>query len=204
MLDGWSKTFAMTGWRLGFGVWPRALVDHVKKLITVDHSCTSVATQMAGLAAITGPMDEIEAFRQELRAPPRHRGPGPQRYPGRQMPLAGRRLLCLPQYHGHRPRLARTRPRSAREGLCGAVLPGESFGANGKGYLRISYAASEADIREALAPARLPGMKKGHAGKRTRGARKERAGMAGKSGMQLRQTNSQLTPVCIGETACYL
>jgi aspartate/methionine/tyrosine aminotransferase len=48
ILDGWSKTFAMTGWRLGFSIWPRALVEHVKKLITVDHSCTSVATQMAG------------------------------------------------------------------------------------------------------------------------------------------------------------
>ncbi len=58
----------MTGWRLGFGIWPRHLVDYVKKLITVDHSCTSVATQMAGLAAITGPMDEIEGFPRASRS----------------------------------------------------------------------------------------------------------------------------------------
>ena len=56
ILDGWSKTFAMTGWRLGFGIWPKHLIEYVKKLITVDHSCTSVATQMGGLAAITGPI----------------------------------------------------------------------------------------------------------------------------------------------------
>jgi aspartate/methionine/tyrosine aminotransferase len=67
ILDGWSKTFAMTGWRLGFGIWPKHLIEYVKKLITVDHSCTSVATQMAGLAAITGPMDEIEGFRKSFQ-----------------------------------------------------------------------------------------------------------------------------------------
>ena len=55
LLDGWSKSYAMTGWRLGYGVWPKKLVEHVRKLITVDHSCVNVVAQMAGLAAITGP-----------------------------------------------------------------------------------------------------------------------------------------------------
>jgi hypothetical protein len=65
------------------------------------------------------------------------------------MPDAGRRLLCLPQHHGHRPRL-RIVGEELLEKAHVAVLPGESFGRNGKGYLRLSYAASEADIREAL------------------------------------------------------
>jgi aspartate aminotransferase len=64
LLDGWSKTFAMTGWRLGYGIWPEATVEAVRGLITVDHSCVNVAAQMAGLAAITGPMDEIDAMRE--------------------------------------------------------------------------------------------------------------------------------------------
>jgi aspartate/methionine/tyrosine aminotransferase len=59
LLDGWSKTFAMTGWRLGYGVWPKPLVEHVSKLMTVDHSCVNGVAQMAGLAALTGPMDEV-------------------------------------------------------------------------------------------------------------------------------------------------
>ncbi len=149
MLDGWSKTFAMTGWRLGFGIWPRGLVEHVKKLITVDHSCTNVATQMAGLAAITGPMDEIERFRQSFEQRRKHRGRRAQCHAGRLLPDAGRRLLCLSQHEGHRPRFGRA-GRELLEEAHVALVPGESFGGNGEGYLRLSYAASEADIREAL------------------------------------------------------
>ena len=64
LLDGWSKTFAMTGWRLGYGVWPAHLIDHVRKLITIIHSCVNGVAQMTALAAITGPMEPIEEFRQ--------------------------------------------------------------------------------------------------------------------------------------------
>ncbi len=149
MLDGWSKTFAMTGWRLGFGIWPRHLIDHVKKLITVDHSCTSVATQMAGLAAITGPMDEIEGFRRSFE----HRRdivvPGLNEIPGVTCRTPGGAFYAFPNVTG----TGRDSGALARELLDKAhvaVLPGESFGANGKGYLRISYAASEGDIRESL------------------------------------------------------
>jgi aspartate/methionine/tyrosine aminotransferase len=149
MLDGWSKTFAMTGWRLGFGIWPRALVDHVKKLITVDHSCTSVATQMAGLAAITGPMDEIEGFRQGFERRRDIVVPGLNAIPGIKCRLPGGAFYAFPNVMGtghESGALARDLLEKAHV----AVLPGESFGANGKGYLRISYAASESDIREAL------------------------------------------------------
>ena len=149
MLDGWSKTFAMTGWRLGFGVWPRALVDHVKKLITVDHSCTSVATQMAGLAAITGPMDEIEAFRQSFERRRDIVVPGLNAIPGVKCRLPGGAFYAFPNIMAT-GRDSGELANDLLEKAYVAVLPGESFGANGKGYLRISYAASEADIREAL------------------------------------------------------
>lgn len=149
MLDGWSKTFAMTGWRLGFGIWPRALIEHVKKLITVDHSCTSVATQMAGLAAITGPMDEIERFRQSFE---HRRGivvAGLNAIKGVKCRMPGGAFYAFPNIMGT-GRDSGVLARELLEQVHVAVLPGESFGSNGKGYLRLSYAASEADIREAL------------------------------------------------------
>ncbi len=150
ILDGWSKTFAMTGWRLGFGIWPKALIEHVKKLITVDHSCTSVATQMAGLAAITGPMDEIERFRQSFE---QRRGivvEGLNAIKGIKCRMPGGAFYAFPNIMGT-GRDSGVLARELLEKAHVAVLPGESFGHNGKGYLRLSYAASEAGIREALA-----------------------------------------------------
>ncbi len=149
ILDGWSKTFAMTGWRLGFGIWPRALIEHVKKLITVDHSCTSVATQMAGLAAITGPMDEIEHFRQSFERRRDIVVGGLNAIKGITCRMPGGAFYAFPNITGT-GRDSGQLARDLLEKAHVALLPGESFGANGKGYLRVSYAASEADIKGAL------------------------------------------------------
>ncbi len=149
ILDGWSKTFAMTGWRLGFGIWPRALIDHVKKLITVDHSCTSVSTQMAGLAAILGPMDEIEHFRQSFERRRDIVVEGLNAIRGITCRMPGGAFYAFPNITGT-GRDSGQLARDLLEKAHVALLPGESFGANGKGYLRVSYAASEADIRGAL------------------------------------------------------
>jgi len=150
ILDGWSKTFAMTGWRLGFGIWPRQMVDHVKKLITVDHSCTSVVTQMAGLAAITGPMDEIEGFRQGFQ---KRRGivvAGLNGIKGVSCRMPGGAFYAFPNITGT-GWSSRDLARELLEKAHVALIFGESFGANGKGFMRLSYAASEADLTEALA-----------------------------------------------------
>jgi histidinol-phosphate/aromatic aminotransferase/cobyric acid decarboxylase-like protein len=60
LLDGWSKTYAMTGWRLGYGVWPKALFPHAEKLAINCHSCVNAATQFAGIAALKGPREPVE------------------------------------------------------------------------------------------------------------------------------------------------
>jgi aspartate/methionine/tyrosine aminotransferase len=149
ILDGWSKTFAMTGWRLGFGVWPKALVDHVRKLITVDHSCVNVAAQMAGLAAMTGPMDEIEGFRRSFEKRRQIVVDGLNALPGVSCRMPGGAFYAFPNVMrtGCASRdLARDLLNEAHV----ALIPGESFGDNGAGYLRLSYAASEAELREAL------------------------------------------------------
>jgi aspartate/methionine/tyrosine aminotransferase len=150
ILDGWSKTFAMTGWRLGFGIWPRHLVDYVKKLITVDHSCTSVATQMAGLAAITGPMDEIEGFRRSFQTRRDLVVAGLNDIKGVRCRVPGGAFYAFPNITGT-GWSSRDLSRELLEKAHVALLLGESFGANGAGFVRISYAASEAELREALA-----------------------------------------------------
>ncbi len=150
ILDGWSKTFAMTGWRLGFGIWPRHLVDYVKKLITVDHSCTSVATQMAGLAAITGPMDEIEGFRKSFQTRRDLVVAGLNDIKGVRCRVPGGAFYAFPNITGT-GWSSRDLSRELLEKAHVALLLGESFGANGAGFVRISYAASETELREALA-----------------------------------------------------
>ncbi len=150
ILDGWSKTFAMTGWRLGFGIWPRALVDHVRKLITVDHSCVNVAAQMAGLAAMTGPMDEIEGFRRSFDKRRQIVVDGLNALPGVSCRMPGGAFYAFPNVK-RTGRASRDLARDLLNEAHVALIPGESFGDNGAGYLRLSYAASEAELREALA-----------------------------------------------------
>jgi aspartate aminotransferase len=150
ILDGWSKTFAMTGWRLGFGIWPKPLVDHVRKLITVDHSCVNVAAQMAGLAAMTGPMDEIEGFRKSFEKRRKIVVDGLNALPGVSCRMPGGAFYAFPNVK-ETGRSSRDLARDLLNEAHVALIPGESFGDNGAGYLRLSYAASEAEIREALA-----------------------------------------------------
>ncbi len=149
ILDGWSKTFAMTGWRLGFGIWPKHLIEYVKKLITVDHSCTSVATQMAGLAAITGPMDEIEGFRKSFQRRRDLVVNGLNAIRGVRCRLPGGAFYAFPNITGT-GWSSRDLARELLDKAYVALIFGESFGENGKGYMRLSYAAGEAELSEAL------------------------------------------------------
>src|SRR5207302_5684788 len=66
VLDGWSKTWAMTGWRLGFGVFPRELVPHVERLISNSVSCTATFSQQAAIAALEGPQDAVDRMLDEF------------------------------------------------------------------------------------------------------------------------------------------
>jgi aspartate/methionine/tyrosine aminotransferase len=149
ILDGWSKTFAMTGWRLGFGIWPKHLIEYVKKLITVDHSCTSVATQMAGLAAITGPMDEIEGFRKSFQKRRDIVVKGLNDIKGVRCRVPGGAFYAFPNISGTGWQ-SRDLARELLDKAYVALIFGDSFGTNGKGFMRLSYAAGEADLVEAL------------------------------------------------------
>ena len=67
LLDGWSKTYAMTGWRLGWGVWPESVAELATRLAVNVHSCVNAATQWAGIAALTGPQDAVDRMVVDLR-----------------------------------------------------------------------------------------------------------------------------------------
>ena len=99
ILDGFSKTYAMTGWRLGYGAMPAEFAQVIANLMVNSNSCTSMAVQRAGLEALTGPQDEVRAMVEAFR-----RAPGPdcrwtQRHRWHQLFATERRFLCLPQHH---------------------------------------------------------------------------------------------------------
>ncbi len=150
LLDGWSKTFAMTGWRLGYGIWPKTLVEHVRKLITVDHSCVNGIAQMAALAAITGPMDAVELMRARFADRRQIVVDGLNALPGVTCRTPGGAFYAFPNVTGTGVASDELADRLLNEAHI-AVIAGESFGANGAGYLRVSYAAGIAEIEEALA-----------------------------------------------------
>jgi len=150
LLDGWSKTFAMTGWRLGYGIWPMQLVKAVRGLITVDHSCVNVAAQVAGLAAITGPMDEIDRMRATFARRRDVVVDSLNNMPGVTCRVPGGAFYAFPNISGTGIGSKQLADRLLMEANV-ALIPGESFGNNGKGYLRLSYAASLDEIDEALA-----------------------------------------------------
>ncbi|HUE47268.1 MAG TPA: pyridoxal phosphate-dependent aminotransferase [Aestuariivirgaceae bacterium] len=149
LLDGWSKTFAMTGWRLGYGVWPKHLVEHVRKLVTVDHSCVNGVAQMAGLAAITGPMDEVRRMAEVFAQRRDLVVDGLNRLPGVSCRMPGGAFYAFPNVRGTGIG-SRELARRLLDEAHVALVPGEGFGDNGRGFLRLSYAASTEEIDEAL------------------------------------------------------
>jgi aspartate/methionine/tyrosine aminotransferase len=149
LLDGWSKTFAMTGWRLGYGIWPTALVEHVRKLITVDHSCVNGIAQIAALAAITGPMDAVDNMRAQFAKRRQVVVDGLNALPGITCRLPGGAFYAFPNVTGTGFASGDLARRLLDEAHV-ALIAGEAFGDNGAGFLRVSYAAGTAEIEEAL------------------------------------------------------
>ena len=150
LLDGWSKTFAMTGWRLGYGIWPRALVEHVRKLITVDHSCVNGIAQMAALAALTGPMDAVNDMRASFMERRQLVVDGLNDLPGVSCRTPGGAFYAFPNVSGTGMSSNDLAARLLEEAHV-ALIAGDAFGENGRGYLRVSYAAGAGEIKEALA-----------------------------------------------------
>ncbi len=149
ILDGFSKTYAMTGWRLGYAVAPRELVPHLVRLCTNYHSCTTVFVQHAGVAALRGPQDLVHERREEFRRRRDVLIDGLNLIPGMRCARPRGAFYALPNVTGISSD-CRTLQQDLLERAGVAALAGTSFGANGEGFLRFSYANSVENIRLAL------------------------------------------------------
>ena len=102
LLDGWSKTYAMTGWRLGYSVWPKPWREIARKLAVNSYSCVNAAAQFAGIAALKGPQDSVDAMRAEFDRRRKAVDRRPQSAARRSRGDAQGRLLCFPECRPHR------------------------------------------------------------------------------------------------------
>jgi len=150
LLDGWSKSYAMTGWRLGFGVFPQALVEPVTRLVINSVSCTSAFSQYAAIAALEGPNEPVERMVAEFRRRREVIVAGLNQIPGFTCQQPGGAFYVFPRVREVGLPAAELAERLLVRGGV-ACLPGTAFGAHGEGYLRFSYANSVERIREALA-----------------------------------------------------
>ena len=149
MLDGWSKTYAMTGWRLGYAVWPDAAVDHVTRLCINDHSCVNAAAQYAGIAALEGPQDAVHAMVAEFNA---RRGvivDALNALPGVSCTDSAGAFYAFANISGTGLTSAQAQDLFLDQAGVASVA-GTSFGAMGEGYIRFSYANSTPNIIEAM------------------------------------------------------
>jgi aspartate aminotransferase len=149
ILDGFSKTYSMTGWRLGYGVMPTFLAEAVVKLMVNSNSCTASATQRAGIAALTGPQDAVTAMVAEFRRRRDAIVHGLNQIPGFRCALPAGAFYAFPNVSGTGVPSKELADLLLYEAGV-ACLNGGAFGAHGEGYLRFSYANSLANIQEAL------------------------------------------------------
>jgi aspartate/methionine/tyrosine aminotransferase len=137
LLDGWSKTYAMTGWRLGYAVWPDSLVDHATRLCINDHSCVNASAQYAGLAALTGPQSAVAEMVAAFDARRRIIVSELNQIPGFRCADAAGAFYAFPNIEGTGLTAREAQDRFLNQAGV-ATIAGTSFGAWGEGYLRFS------------------------------------------------------------------
>jgi aspartate/methionine/tyrosine aminotransferase len=149
LLDGWSKTFAMTGWRLGFGVFPQVLVEPVTRLVINSVSCTSAFSQYAAAAALDGPWAPVEEMVAEFARRRDFIVAGLNDIPGISCLEPQGAFYVFPNITGTGLTSAVLAERLLNEAGV-AALAGTAFGRHGEGFLRFSYANSVENIQAAL------------------------------------------------------
>jgi len=149
ILDGFSKTYAMTGWRMGYGVMPTWLVEAVNKLMVNSNSCTASFTQRAGIAALEGPQEPVDAMVAEFHRRRDSFCGGLNQIPGFRCALPGGAFYAFANISG---------TGASSKGLADyllyeagvSCLSGAAFGEYGEGYIRFSYANSYENLMEAV------------------------------------------------------
>jgi aspartate aminotransferase len=149
ILDGYSKTYAMTGWRMGYGVMPVELARQITKLMVNSNSCTAAFTQIAGIEALTGPQDEADAMVDAFRQRRDLIVAGLNEIPGFRCLLPKGAFYVFPNIEGTGRNSQELADYLLNEAGV-ALLSGTCFGVYGEGFLRLSYANSETNINKAL------------------------------------------------------
>ena len=149
ILDGFSKSYAMTGWRLGYGIMPEELVPHVVKLAVNSVSCAASFSQMAGVAALDGPQDQVREMAAEFALRRRLITDGLRAIPGINCPEPEGAFYVFPSIKGTGIISKDFEDRAMAEAGV-ALLSGAAFGEFGEGYVRLSYANSQENIKKAL------------------------------------------------------
>jgi aspartate/methionine/tyrosine aminotransferase len=149
LLDGFSKTYAMTGWRIGYGIMPEWLAAAVTRLMVNSNSCTASFTQRAAIEALRGPQESVDSMNAEFRRRREAIVNGLNRIPGFRCHPPGGAFYAFPNITGTGRKSQELADYLLEHGGV-AALSGASFGEYGEGYLRFSYATSLSNIEEAL------------------------------------------------------
>lgn len=149
LLNGWSKTYAMTGWRMGWSVWPKPLYDNARKLAVNSHSCVNAPAQWAGLAALTGPQDAVGMMLAEFDRRRKAVVKGLNALPGISCIVPKGAFYAFPNV-SQTGWKAKKLASALLEDAGVATIGGPDFGVHGEGYIRLSYANSLENIERAL------------------------------------------------------
>ena len=149
VLEGWSKAYSMTGWRLGWSFWPENLIEHVNKLLINSVSCVNAAAQFAGIAALDGPDDSIHLMMEKFTQRRKLIHEGLNSLPGIECSLPGGAFYAFPKVIGTGMDSSEFCKRAMHEAGV-AIVPGTAFGKTSKDYVRFSFAASQDNISNAL------------------------------------------------------
>ena len=149
ILNGWSKTYSMTGWRLGWGVWPEKLIEHVIKFCVNNHSCVNAAIQFGGVAALDGNEDAYNEMMRKFSIRRKLIHEGLNSLKGIECSLPGGAFYAFPNIKGTGMNGEEFAKKCLHEAGV-AIVPGTAFGKFAEDYVRFSFAASRDNISQAL------------------------------------------------------
>jgi aspartate/methionine/tyrosine aminotransferase len=149
VLEGWSKAYSMTGWRLGWSVWPENLVNHVIKFCVNNHSCVNAAIQFGGIAALDGPDDSINMMMEKFTKRRKLIVDGLNNIKGIECVLPGGGFYAFPKVIGTGMNGSEFTKKCLHEAGV-AIVPGTAFGKTAVDHVRFSFAASQDNISKAL------------------------------------------------------
>jgi len=149
VLDGWSKTYAMTGWRLGWGVWPEQLIEHVFKFCVNNHSCVNTAAQYGAISALEGPEDHLNDMIKEFSIRRKLIVDGLRSLKGVECSLPGGTFFVFPNVKGTGMSGEEFTRKCLQEAGV-AMIPGTAFGKFATDHVRFNFATSRENISKAI------------------------------------------------------